>query len=152
MSRSRRRTGPPPSHLRLVVSADKPAGDAASERLPAGWGEWAVKKLMSNMVATANQVTDRAVDAMRGEIVGFGLDFDAETLTAIRKATFITVATGIYARIERGFHGGDDPADNDDPVGDPGDDLRPYGEHTGVGLRERLRAALEADENQPNRP
>jgi hypothetical protein len=143
MSRGRR-TGPPPTYLRLVVSADQPSGDAASEGLPAGWGAWAVERLMSNMVATANQITDRAVDALRGEVTTFGLDFDPDTLEAIRKATFVTISTGIYARMERGFHGSDDdPLDEDGVAGDPEDDLHPYVEHTGVGLRERLRLILE---------
>lgn len=146
MSRSRRRTGPPPSHLRLVVSADNPTDDdATSGGLPAGCAEVVVKALMENLRATAHGVTDRAVHAMRNEVTAYGLDFDAETLAAIRKATFITVATGIYARIQRGFHGSDHPPDEDGVAGDPDDDLHPYVEHSGTGLRERLRAALEAD-------
>lgn len=145
MSRSRR-IGPPPSYLRLVVSADNPNDETTSARLPDGCAEVAVGALMANLRATAVEVTDRAVDALRSEVTVFGLDFDPDTLEAIRKATFVTVATGIYARIERGFHGSDDPPADDDLASDPGDDLYPYTVQPGTGLRERLRAALEADD------
>jgi hypothetical protein len=143
MSRGRR-TGPPPSHLRLITPADNPNDETTSGRLPAGCAEVAVGALMATLRATAVEVTDRAVDAMRGEINAYGLDFDPETLAGIRKATFVTVATGIYGRIERGFRGDPVPGE-DDRVDDPDDNMHPYVEHTGTGLRERLRAALEAD-------
>lgn len=140
MSRSRRRSGPRPSYLRLVGS---PGHSEASERLPDGCAEVAVGALMANLRATAVEVTDRAVDALRSEVTVFGLDFDPDTLEAIRKATFITVATGIYGRMERGFYGSDDPPDQNGLAGDSDDNLHPYVEHTGVGLRERLRLILE---------
>lgn len=142
----RRRTGPPPSHLRLITSTDMPGDDAASEGLPAGWGAAVINKLMATMWETANQVTDRAMDAMRGEVVGFGLDFNERTLTAIRNAVFDTVAAGIYARMHRGFRGKGHPSTEDDQTGNPDHDAHLYIEHFGLGLRERLRAVLEPDD------
>lgn len=142
----KRRKAPPPSHLRLVTAADAPAGDTASEELPAGWGAQIINKLMATMWQTANEVTDRAVDAMRGEVVGIGLDFNESTLSAIRNAVFDTVAAGIYARMHRGFRGSGRPPDEDDQTGNPDHDAYLYIEHFGMGLRERLRAVLEPDD------
>lgn len=146
MSRSRRRTGPPLTHLRLVTSTEPPDDDTTSEGLPAGWGARIVNKLMATMWETANQITDRAVEVMRGEVVEFGLDFDERTLTAIRNAVFDTVAAGIYARMHRGFRGKGHPSDEDDQTGNPDHDAQVYIDHFGVGLRERLRAVLEPDD------
>ena len=142
----KRRKAPPPSHLRLVTPADAPDDDAASEGLPVGWGAQIINKLMATMWQTANEVTDRAVGAMRSEVVGIGLDFNESTLSAIRNAVFDTVAAGIYARMHRGFRGSDYQPDENDQTGNPDHDAQLYIEHFGVGLRERLRAVLDPDD------
>ena len=136
-----RRTGPPPSHLRLVFSADAPGDDA----LPPGWGAAVINDLMAKMLASANQIADRAVDAIRREVTAFGLDLDSETLAAIRDPVLRTIAAGIRARIVGAARGNDIEPDDDDLAADPDDDLYPCVEHTGMGLRERLRLVLEPD-------
>lgn len=140
-----RRIPPPPSHLRLVFSTNAPGGSASGAALSAGWGTAVINDLMAKMLASANQIADRAVDAMRREVTAFGLELDAETLAAIRDPILRTIAAGIRARIVGvAQKSGIDP-DEDDLGDDPDDDLRPYVEDSCAGLRERLRAALAKD-------
>lgn len=136
----------PPPYLRLVFSAGETGGDAVRELLPHGWGAAAINDLMGKMIASANAVADRATDAMRGEVTAFGLELDADTLAAIRQPVFNSVVAGIRARILRGARGSDFHPDEDVLIGEADDDLHPYIEHTGMGLRERLRSVLESGE------
>ncbi|HWB48352.1 MAG TPA: hypothetical protein VG651_04520 [Stellaceae bacterium] len=129
--------------MRLVFSADALGDNAAPEALPSGWGAAAINDLMSKMAEITNDVADRAVDALRREVATFGLQLDARALAAIREPVLFTIAAGMRARIGGVALGRDhDPAEEDLAVF-PDDDMHPYVEHTGVGLRERLRLILE---------
>lgn len=132
----------PPSYLRLVYSARASGGEAASRSLPVGWGTTTLTDLMSRLTECANQAADRAVDALRRETTAYGLELGPQALAAIRDAVLGPLAAGIRARIVRAARERDlDP--DEDTLGDDFDDPYPY---TGVGLRERLRAILEPDD------
>jgi hypothetical protein len=130
-----RRTEPPPSHLRLVFSAD-----AASVSL--------LNDFASKMVEITNDIADRAVEAVQREVSPFGLELDEQALSAIRDPVLRTIAAGLRAHVVRVARGRDLDPDEDNPADDPDDDLRPYVGHTGGGLRERLRLILEPGDEQ----
>lgn len=142
----------PPPHLRIVIPVVQQADEAVPPPLPDGYAAEILNRVVQNLLRDANTVTNSAMNAVKDECAGHGLDIRPEQSAAIRKGVFDMVVGAFRDRLLSGLS--DEcgpPADIADDAAEPRMDAEHLveGMPPGDDLMRLFRETLMSEECDP---